>query len=98
MRKYYTRACNFYFGKISKNLVKEKKTLPLNGNPFISFDKLELISKKSKKKIPIKKINILPNKLKKKIREDIKNIKKKKKFKNLNLDSSHYYGCAEYYS
>ena len=88
MRKYYTRACNFYFGKISKNLVKEKKTLPLNGNHFISFDKLELISKKSKKKIPIKKINILPNKLKKKIREDIKNITKKKKFKNLNLDSS----------
>ena len=65
MSRYYTRACNFYFGNISKNLVKEKKTLPLNGNNRISFDKIELISRKSKKKFSIKKINNLPNLLKK---------------------------------
>ena len=50
MHKYYTRACNFYYGKESKNLVKEKKTLPLHGNNYISFDKLEIISKKKPKK------------------------------------------------
>ena len=49
MSRYYTRACNFYFGKISKNLVKQKKSLPLCGNSEISFDQIELISRKSKK-------------------------------------------------
>ena len=44
MRRYYTRACNFYYGSKSKSLVKEKKTLPLNGNNEISFDKIEIIS------------------------------------------------------
>ena len=50
MPRYYTRACNFYFGSKSKNLVKEKKTIALNGNNEISFDQVELISRKSKKK------------------------------------------------
>ena len=50
MSRYYTRVCNFYYGKISKKLVFNKKSLPLNGNNEISFDKLELISRKSKKK------------------------------------------------
>ena len=79
MSRYYTRACNFYFGNISKNLVKEKKTLPLNGNNRISFDKIELISRKSKKKFSIKKINNLPNLLKKQITFDLKKITSKKK-------------------
>ena len=35
---------------------KRKKTLPLNGNNLISFDKIELISRKTKKIIPINKI------------------------------------------
>ena len=38
MIKYYTRACNFYYGKLSKKLVKNKKALPLGGNKEISFD------------------------------------------------------------
>ena len=46
MIKYYTRACNFYYGKISKDLVKKKRTLPLNGNQLISFDTIELITRK----------------------------------------------------
>ena len=50
MRRYYTRACNFYYGKKSKNLVDKKRSLPLNGNKEISFDYVEIISRQSKKK------------------------------------------------
>ena len=53
MSRYYTRACNFYYGKISKDLVKKKKSLPLNGNKEISFDQIEIISRKSKKKFQL---------------------------------------------
>ena len=51
MKKYYTRACNFYYGGESKTLVKKKKSLPLSGNKEISFDTIEIISRKSKNKI-----------------------------------------------
>ena len=86
MSRYYTRVCNFYYGSKSKFLVKEKKALPLNGNNEISFDKVEIISRKSIKKISIKKINSLPNKIKKIIKKDIKLItKRKKNFKNLSF-------------
>ncbi len=87
MSRYYTRVCNFYYGSKSKSLVKEKKTLPLNGNNEISFDKIEIISRKSKKYISIKDLNKLPKKLKKQINKDIYIVTKKKRFKNLNLRS-----------
>jgi len=80
MNRYYTRVCNFYYGKESKLLVSKKKTLPLNGNNEISFDHFEIISKKLKKKISIKKINKLPKYLKKKISKEIKLISSKKNF------------------
>ena len=67
MKKYYTRVCNFYYGHISKKLIQQKKTLPLNGNKEVSFDKIEILSRNSKKKISIKEINRLPIFLKKKI-------------------------------
>ena len=79
MIKYYTRVCNFYYGKKSKFLIKAKRALPINGNKNISFDQIEIISRKSKKIISIKKINNLPIKVKKKVKIDIKNIIK---FKN----------------
>ena len=86
MSRYYTRVCNFYYGNLSKILVKEKKALPLNGNNQISFDQVELISRKSKKKISIKKINKLPRLLKKQIIHDLKKItSKKKNFANLDF-------------
>ena len=50
MKKYYTRVCNFYYGKNSKKLVKQRKALPLNGNNEISFDQIEILTRKSKKK------------------------------------------------
>jgi len=89
MPRYYTRACNFYYGKISKSLVKNKKSLPLNGNKEISFDQIELISRNSKKKIKINKLSNLPKILKKQITQDLKNItSKKKNFANLNFNKS----------
>ena len=82
MTKYYTRACNFYYGKQSKKLVKNKVALPLCGKKEISFDKLEIFSKNNKKisskVIDIKKIKFLPKLIKKKVLLDIKKIIKKK--------------------
>ena len=74
MSRYYTRVCNFYYGKTSKNLVKKKKSLPLNGNSEISFDQVELISRKSKKKFLIKKLSNLTKSQKKQVYFDLKNI------------------------
>ena len=58
MKRYYTRACNFYYGNESKALVDKKESLPLNGNKEISFNFIEIISRKSKKKVSIKYIQI----------------------------------------
>ena len=86
MRRYYTRVCNFYYGKESKLLVSKKKTLSLNNNKEISFANLEIISRRSKKKISIKEINNLPKLLRKQIDLDLKSIQSKKKnFANLNF-------------
>ena len=84
MQRYYTRACNFYVGNQSKNLVNKKRAIPLHQIKEISFDHIEIITRKSKKKISINQIKYLPNDLKKKIYLDIKKIKSKKKnFSNL---------------
>ena len=87
MIKYYTRACNFYFGLISKDKVKKKLSIPLHGNNLISFDTIELISRKEKKIIDIKKICKLKKILKKKVSLDIKQISKKKNFKGLKFSN-----------
>ena len=83
MIKYYTRACNFYYGEISKEKVKKKISLPLNGNKLISFDTIELISRKKKKLIQVKNIKKLSPRLKKKIFKDLKEITKIKKIKKI---------------
>jgi len=86
MTRYYTRVCNFYYGKESKLLVNTNKSIPLNGNKNISFDHIEIISRTSKRKISVKKINSLTKSLKEKIKKDLKKIKSKKKnFSNLNF-------------
>ena len=79
MSGYYTRVCNFYYGNVSKNLVKKKKSIPLHQLNEISFDQIEIITRKSKKKISVHKIKDLPKKLKNKINLDLKKIKSKKK-------------------
>tara|TARA_B100001057_G_scaffold267142_1_gene267266 strand:+ start:694 stop:1746 length:1053 start_codon:yes stop_codon:yes gene_type:complete len=89
MSGYYTKVCNFYYGKVSKNLVNKKKSIPLHQFKKISFDQIELITRKSKKKISIHDVKYLSKKLKNKINLDLKKIKSKKKnfskfnFKNL---------------
>ena len=86
MIKYYTRACNFYYGKLSKKLIKDKKTLPLCGNKEISFDKIEVFSKNKKKTsskiIEIKRIGFLSKSAKAKVLLDIKKITSKRKLFN----------------
>ena len=84
MQRYYTRACNFYVGNQSKILVNKKRTIPLHQIKEISFDHIEIITRKSKKKISINQIKYLPNDLNKKVYLDFKKIKtKKKNFSNL---------------
>ena len=85
MVKYYTRVCNFYSGQKSKEKVKKGSALPLSNNNSISFDTIEIITRKYKKKIHIKEIKDQNHKVKKKIKEDIKLITKRKKFKGLNF-------------
>ena len=86
MKKYYTRVCNFYYGKLSDKLIHKKKTLPLNGNNQISFDQVQIISRNFKKLINIKDIKKLPVFLRRKINNDLKIIvRKNKNFSNLNF-------------
>ncbi len=88
MPRYYTRVCNFYYGKESKNLVKKKKSIPLHQVKEISFDQIEVLTRKSKKKIFIHQIKNLPQKVKKQVDIDIKKIKSKKKnFSNFNFQN-----------
>ena len=80
MPKYYTRACNFYYGKSSLEMLKRKKALPLHGNNELSFDTVEILSGKKKSKIKINIINSLSFDMKKKIKDDLEKITKKKIF------------------
>jgi dihydropteroate synthase len=91
MKKYYTRACNFYYGSNAKLLIKKKLALPLCGNKNVAFDKIEVfvrINKKVSSKVTsiqdIKKLNII---LKRKVQKDLKNITSKRKnfLKNVNF-------------
>ena len=83
MRKYYTRACNFYHGKAAKNLIQSKKAFPLNGKKDIAFDKIEIfIREKGKVKsnlIHCKDIKKLKTNIKKIVKQDIKKIISKRK-------------------
>ena len=86
MNRYYTRACNFYYGENSKNKIKLKQTLPLNNRQDISFDHVEIITREYTKKISISQINKLPKNLKSKVKKDLLRITRKvKNFLNLDL-------------
>ena len=94
MRKYYTRACNFYYGKAAKNLVRSKKAFPLNGKKYLAFDNIEIfIRDKGKIKINlihIKDINKLKRNIKKIVKQDIKKIISKRNnfLRNINFSQS----------
>ena len=51
MQKYYTRACNFYYNKTSRDKVKKKISIPIGGNRSFSFDTIKIITRTKKKKI-----------------------------------------------
>ncbi len=87
MLKYYTRVCNFHFGRSSKEKIKKKIAIPLNNDNAISFDSIEIITRKNKKKIHIKDIKKQSFKIKKKIKKDIITVKKKKFFKGLDFSN-----------
>ncbi|MEC7169176.1 MAG: dihydropteroate synthase [Pseudomonadota bacterium] len=94
MRKYYTRACNFYYGNLAKTLIKKKKALPLCGKKDIAFDSLEIfIRNKNRIKsliINYKEIKNLNNEIKKIVFKDLKNIISKRKnfLKNINFSET----------
>ena len=91
MKKYYTRACNFYYGINARLLIKKRLALPLCGNKDIAFDKVEVITRKKNKVlskvINIKKIETLSASSKKKVKQDLKKIvlKRKSFLKNVNF-------------
>ena len=87
MKKYYTRACNFYYNKTSREKVKKNISLPVNGNKSISFDTIEIITRTNIKKINIRSIKKLPLKIQKKILIDLDNISKAKKIPKLKFDN-----------
>ena len=72
MTKYYTRACNFFYGQDSRQLVKKKLSLPLCNDSSISFNQIELFSRNKK---------IVKNKI-----LDLKNIKPTRSFKDEDED------------
>ena len=84
MTKYYTRACNFFYGQNSKKLVKKKLTLPLCNDSSISFNQIELFFRKKNKVktkiIDLQNIKKLPKKIKVKVIQDLKNITSKRDF------------------
>ena len=88
MKKYYTRACNFYYGQNSLNKVEKNLALPVCDNKYISFDTIEIITRETKKKINIKNIKFQSKFLKSKIEKDLNLITKKKRFKKLNLSKN----------
>ena len=89
MFRYYTRACNFFYGNHSIKLVNQKKTLPLCKKKEISFDQIEIITRKSKRRISINQIKNLSKLQRKKINFDLKKIKlKRKNFSNFNFEKS----------
>ena len=84
MKKYYTRACNFFYGQDSRQLVKKKLTLPLCNDSSISFNQIELFSRNKKivknKTVDLKNIKKLPKKIKEKVIQDLKKITSKRIF------------------
>ena len=83
MKKYYTRACNFYYGVNANLLIKKKLALPLCGNKNIAFDKVEIFTRNNdkvlSKTVGIKEIKNLSILCKKKVNQDLRKIILKRK-------------------
>ena len=84
MREYYTRACNFYYGETAKDLILNKKALPLNSRKDIAFDKIEIFQRTKNKIVASKfcsitEIKSIDRKILLEIERDLKNITLEKK-------------------
>ena len=94
MIKYYTRACNFYYGTTAKKLIKKNLALPLCGINSTAFDSLEIYLRKNNfvksKIINIKELNTLSRKEKLSVKKDLKKIISKRKnfLKNINFSNT----------
>ncbi len=93
MRKYYTRACNFYHGSEARKLIKTKKALPLNGKNNIAFDSIEIFSREKRgvkvNLIKVNKVLKLNKKIRKIVKEDLSKIVSKRKdfLRHINFQS-----------
>ncbi len=92
MVKYYTRACNFYYGNQAKILIKKKHAFPLCGSKAIAFDKIEILTR-NKRKVSSRFLNVnhiykLKKNLQFKVKKDLKKIVKKRKNFIKNIDFS----------
>ena len=89
MKKYYTRACNFYYGSHANLLIKKKLALPLCGSRNIAFDKVEIFNREknsvSSRTIGIKAIKKLSNSIKQKVQKDLRKIIQRRKNFLLNV-------------
>ncbi len=78
MRKYYTRACNFHYGKAANKLIQSKKAFSLNGRKDIAFNTIEIFTRKKNKitsrLIHIRDIYKLNKNIKKIVKNDLKKI------------------------
>ena len=78
MIKYYTRACNFYYGALAKKLIKKNLALPLCGSNSTAFDSLEIYLRKNNfvksKIINIKQLNTLSKKEKLSVKKDLRRL------------------------
>ena len=92
MIKYYTRACNFYYGSIATSLIIKKKALPLCGNKKIAFDKVEILRRNNKivksKIIKLNELKNLNDNEKQIIKKDLKKICSRRKNFIKNIDFS----------
>jgi len=94
MRKYYTRPCNFYYGKNAKKLIYSKKALPINGKNNIAFDQIEIFSRQKNKiksnLIYFKNIKNLSKAVRRVVKKDLKNIVSKRSnfLKNVNFSET----------
>ena len=93
MRKYYTRACNFYHGSEARKLIQTKKALPLNGKNNIAFDSIEIFSREKRavktNLINVNKVLKLNKKIRKIVKEDLSKIVSKRKdfLRHINFQS-----------
>lgn len=96
MQKIYVRPMSLSYGLNARKLIHSKKAIPISGNKNMAFTHIEIIIRNKKnriKNININQISSLPNLIKKKVLEQLKNIKeKKKKISGLNLDTFKIFG------